>query len=65
MFRRIAPRLLSGRSREKVYSAMPRGVKNGLKMLAQSRGLSVSYMMEQDLILLYKLKRPAYRGKKV
>lgn len=52
----IAPRLSNGESREAVGHGLPGNIKQALRMRAASAGKSLSWMLEQDLIELYRLR---------
>lgn len=58
--RRIAPRLRSGDSREPIGHGLPPHIKQALKMIAASRGESLSWMLEQALIEYFHKRPPAY-----
>ena len=56
----FAPRLASGKPREKLYSGVPKHVKRALKMLAHHRGESVSFMLEKLYLEVFDIRAPRY-----
>lgn len=59
--KRIAPRLADGSSRDNYSGRLPPDIKFGLQMRAVAAGKSVSWMLEQDIIALYRFKQPEYQ----
>lgn len=57
----IAPRLQSGVRREELYNRLPPEIKRGLRAIAKDENKSVSWVLEEVIILWFKLRRPQYR----
>jgi hypothetical protein len=64
--KRIAPRLASGLSRERLYNALPPDVKAGLRAIADEENQSVSWTIEQVMLDYFKaaLEKPEYVPRK-
>jgi len=58
----IAPKLASGLRRARNAHAIPEHVKHALKMIAWSRGESVSWVLEQVIYSHFRLEPPKYLG---
>jgi hypothetical protein len=58
--KRIAPRLANGERRDHYTGGLPPDIKQGLQMRAVAEGKSLSWMLEQDLIRLYRMDKPEY-----
>ena len=59
----IAPRLLSGDSRESIGHGLPPEIKAGLKKIGQDRNKSVSWVLEEIIIDYFGFRRPKYKLK--
>jgi hypothetical protein len=64
MSREIAPKLRSGKVRERVYCAFPHSVKEGIKLAARAHGVSANWLMEQKMLRVLGLTPPAYLERK-
>lgn len=62
--RRIAPRLLSGKSRIHWGGGLPEEVKVEIKRMAAKRRESVSWMMEQIILDYFGIRVPEYVQRK-
>lgn len=60
----IAPRLLSGDSRESIGHGLPPEIKQGLRAIAKSENKSVSWVLEEIIIDYFGFKRPKYIERK-
>lgn len=62
--RTIAPRLANGEKRESIGHGLPPNIKQALRMKAVAQNRSLSWILEQDLIRLYRFERPEYVERK-
>ena len=56
----IAPRLDSGERRESIGHGLPPQIKQGVRLIAQRRRQSVSWVLEQIIIDYFGFKKPDY-----
>jgi hypothetical protein len=59
----IAPRLVSGDSREAIGHGLPPEIKAGLRAIAKAENKSMSWVLEQVIIRYFHLPRPEYKHK--
>lgn len=58
--RQIAPRLASGLSRVGIGHGLPEEIKEGLRLIAQRKNKSVSWVLEEVIIDWFRLPKPEY-----